>query len=100
MGDAKDYYIKKMLLNISLMITQLCLRIWLNLIPLILTITILGLVKKALDMKLGKVTKSDVVKMCPLLSLSSIEKVLARMVEEGKLEKGGSGKNSFYIIKL
>lgn len=57
-------------------------------------------VKKALDMKLGKVTKSNVVEMCPLLSLSSIEKVLAKMVEEGKLEKGGSGKNSFYIIKL
>ena len=57
-------------------------------------------VKKALDMKLGKVTKSDVAELCPLLSLSSIEKVLAKMVEEGKLEKGGSGKNSFYIIKL
>lgn len=57
-------------------------------------------VKKALDMKLGKVTKSDVAELCPLLSTSSIEKVLAKMVEEGKLEKGGSGKNSFYIIKL
>ena len=51
-------------------------------------------------MKLGKVTKSDVAELCPLLSTSSIEKVLAKMVEEGKLEKGGSGKNSFYIIKL
>lgn len=57
-------------------------------------------VKKALDVKLGKVTKSDVAELCPLLSTSSIEKVLAKMVEEGKLEKGGSGKNSFYIIKL
>ena len=57
-------------------------------------------VKKALDMKLGKVTKSDIAELCPLLSLSSIEKVIAKMVEEGKLEKGGSGKNSFYIIKL
>ncbi len=57
-------------------------------------------VKKVLDMKLGKVTKSDIAELCPLLSLSSIEKVLAKMVEEGKLEKGGAGKNSFYIIKL
>ncbi|MGP1413956.1 MAG: Fic family protein [Bacillales bacterium] len=57
-------------------------------------------VKKAIDMKLGKITKSDVAELCPLLSLSSIEKVLAKMVEEGRLEKGGSGKNSFYIIKL
>lgn len=57
-------------------------------------------VKKTLDMKLGKVTKSDIAELCPLLSLSSIEKILAKMVKEGKLEKGGSGKNSFYIIKL
>ena len=57
-------------------------------------------VKKVLDTKLGKVTKSDIAELCPLLSISSIEKVLAKMVEEGKLEKGGSGKNSFYIIKL
>lgn len=57
-------------------------------------------VQKVLDMKLGKVTKSNIAELCPLLSTSSIEKVLAKMVEEGKLEKGGSGKNSFYIIKL
>ena len=44
-------------------------------------------IKKALDMKLGKVTKSDIAELCPLLSLSSIEKILAKMVEEGKLEK-------------
>lgn len=57
-------------------------------------------IQKALNMKLGKVTKSDIAELCPLLSLSSIEKVLAKMVEEGKLEKGGLGKKSFYIIKL
>ena len=57
-------------------------------------------VKNALDVKIGKVTKSDVLELCPLLSASSIEKVLAKMVKEGKLEKSGSGKNTFYIIKL
>lgn len=57
-------------------------------------------VKKVVDMKLGKITKSDVAELCPLLSLSSIGKILAKMVEEGKLEKGGSGKNTFYVIKL
>ena len=57
-------------------------------------------VKNALDMKLGKVTKSEVSELCPLLSASSVEKVLARMVEEGKLEKSGAGKSTFYVIKL
>lgn len=57
-------------------------------------------VKNVLNMKIGKVTKSDIAIMCPLLSLSSIEKVLAKMVSEGKLEKKGFGKNTFYVIKL
>ena len=57
-------------------------------------------VKNVLNMKMGKVTKSEVMELCPLLSSSSIEKVLAKMVKEGKLEKTGSGKNTSYIIKL
>lgn len=57
-------------------------------------------VKNILDTKLGKITKSELAELCPLLSNSSIEKVLAKMVEENKLEKSGSGKNTFYIIKL
>lgn len=57
-------------------------------------------VEKVLNSKVGKVTKSDIAELCPLLSFSSIEKVLAKMVKEGKLEKGGSGKSTFYIVKL
>ena len=57
-------------------------------------------VKNVLDTKIGKVTKSDIMELCPLLSASSIEKVLAKMVKEGKLEKIDSGKNTSYIIKL
>lgn len=57
-------------------------------------------IKNVIDMKIGKITKSEIAELCPLISLSSIEKVLAKMVKEEKLEKGGSGKNSFYIIKL
>lgn len=57
-------------------------------------------IKNVIDMKIGKITKSEIAELCPLISLSSIEKVLAKMVKEGKLEKGGTGKNSFYIIKL
>ncbi|MCR4660932.1 MAG: Fic family protein, partial [Clostridia bacterium] len=52
-------------------------------------------VKNAIDMKIGKVTKSEILELCPILSASSVEKVIAKMVEEGKLEKSGSGKNTF-----
>ena len=57
-------------------------------------------IKNVIDMKIGKITKSEIAELCPLISLSSIEKVLAKMGKEGKLEKGGTGKNSLYIIKL
>ena len=50
--------------------------------------------------KLGRVTKSDVAELCPSLSISAIEKAIAKMVEEGRLEKTGSGKTIYYVVKL
>ena len=58
------------------------------------------LVDNAVKQKLGKITKSDIAELCPSLSISAIEKAMAKMVEEGKLEKGGSGRTTYYIIKL
>ena len=58
------------------------------------------LVDNAIKKKLGKVTKSDVAELCPSLSISAIEKAIAKMVEEGKLEKMGSGKTTYYVVKL
>ena len=58
------------------------------------------LVDNAIKKKLGKVTKSDVAELCPSLSLSAIEKAIAKMVEEGRLEKMGSGKTTYYVVKL
>ena len=57
-------------------------------------------VKKIVDEKIGKFTKQEISELCPLLSTSSIEKVLNKLVEEGKIEKKGSGKNTFYVINL
>ena len=34
------------------------------------------------------------------LSISAIEKAIAKMVEEGRLEKMGSGKTTYYVVKL
>ena len=54
----------------------------------------------AIKKKLGKVTKSDVAELCPSLSISAIEKEIDKMVEEGRLEKMGSGKTTYYVVKL
>jgi Fic family protein len=58
------------------------------------------LVDYAIKKKLGKVTKSDVAELCPSLSISAIEKAIAKMVDEGRLEKMGSGKTTYYVVKL
>ena len=55
---------------------------------------------KELKNYVGKVTKSDVAELCPSLSISAIEKAIAKMVEEGRLEKMGSGKTTYYVVKL
>lgn len=59
-----------------------------------------GMVRQSIAGKLGKITKSEVLDLCPTLSVSSVEKSIHTLVKEGKLEKQGSGKNTFYIIKL
>ncbi|MDY4787819.1 MAG: Fic family protein [Bacilli bacterium] len=58
------------------------------------------MVESAIKQKLGKVTKSDVAELCSSLSISAIEKAIAKMVEEGKLEKQCLGKTTYYIVKL
>ncbi len=57
------------------------------------------MVKQSIAGKLGKITKSEVLDLCPTLSASSVEKSIHTLVKEGKLKKQGSGKNTFYIIK-
>lgn len=57
------------------------------------------MVEDIIKQRLGKITKSKVAELCPSLSLSAIEKVIAKMVEEGKLEKKGAGKSTYYILK-
>lgn len=56
-------------------------------------------VEIAFSKKIGKVKKSDIVELCPLLSVSAIEKGIAKMLADGKITKEGNGKNTFYIKK-
>lgn len=57
------------------------------------------LVELAFERKIGKIKKSDIAELCPNISVSAAEKGIAKMLAEGKIEKLGSGKNTFYIRK-
>ena len=53
-------------------------------------------VKNAIDSKLGKFTKKDILELCPSLSASTVERHLKRLTAEGYISKHGAGKNTFY----
>ncbi len=57
------------------------------------------LVALAFEKKIGKIKKSDIAELCPNLSVSAVEKGIAKMLADGKIEKLGAGKNTFYVKK-
>lgn len=57
----------------------------------------LDTVRKAITGKLGKITKADVVALCPSLSSSSVEVSLKKLTREGFIEKRGAGRATYYL---
>ena len=55
------------------------------------------MVRKATKNKIGKFTKQDIRELCPSLSVSSIEGALRKLVADGDLTRGGTGKSTYYL---
>lgn len=56
------------------------------------------MVREAFGKKLGKVTKSDVMELCPSLSRSAVEKAIRELCAESFITKHGNGPATFYVI--
>ncbi len=56
------------------------------------------MVKEVFSLKLGKITKSDIMEMCPNLSRSAVEKALRELVAEKHIVKHGNGPATFYTV--
>lgn len=56
-------------------------------------------IRQAISKHLGKITKSDIATLCPDISLSTIERTLKEMVDNGEIEKVGNGRGTGYIKK-
>ena len=54
-------------------------------------------VEKVLSSGLGKVTKADIVRECPDISLTTIERTLHGLLMQGKVEKEGAGRSTGYV---
>ena len=57
------------------------------------------MVKTAVNRKIGKFTKNDIMEYCPTLSRASVEKSLRKLVEEDVLVKHGEARASYYTRK-
>ena len=56
-----------------------------------------GVPRIALTATADKITKADIVELCPNISISAVEKGIANLLKEGKIRKLGNGRNTFYV---
>ena len=54
-------------------------------------------VKYVFKTKIGKISKSDILKLCPDISVTTIEKALSELLKEGFIIKVGGGRSTAYI---
>lgn len=59
----------------------------------------LEIVQQAVESKLGKFTKADLIELCPTLGKTSVESSIKKLVDEGVLVKHGKGRATFYTRK-
>lgn len=56
-------------------------------------------IKSVFDRKIGKVTKADIVQLCPDISLTTIENTLNSLYVSGYIEKHGKSRGTYYTKK-
>lgn len=56
-------------------------------------------VLNAIDKKIGKFTKSEIMELAPAISKSSVEKSLKELLEKDVIERHGSGRATYYTKK-
>lgn len=55
------------------------------------------IVERAIQKKIGKFTKSDVMELCPTISKSSVENGIKKLLKKEKIIKLGSGRSTYYV---
>ena len=57
-------------------------------------------VSNAVQSKIGKFTKRDILELCPTVSASTVERHLKKLCAGGIITKGGGGRSTFYVRNL
>ena len=56
-------------------------------------------IKTIIDNKLGKITKKEIIALCPDISQTTVEKALSNLLKEGHIIKIGGGRYTEYALK-
>ena len=54
-------------------------------------------VRNAVNKKLGKFTKSDIMELVPSIGKATVENMLKKLVEEGYINRYGKGRSTYYV---
>ncbi|MBP3361808.1 MAG: Fic family protein [Clostridia bacterium] len=57
-------------------------------------------VSKAVQSKIGKFTKRDILELCPTISASTVERHLKKLCADGTITKNGGGRSTFYVRNI
>ncbi len=63
----------------------------------ILTPSSLETVKNAIQSRIGKFTKKDILELCPSISASTVERHIKKLCADGIITKCGTGRATFYV---
>jgi len=55
------------------------------------------IVKRAVNEKIGKFTKMEILALCPSIKSSSVEASLKKLKDEGYIHMQGAGRSTFYV---
>ena len=57
----------------------------------------IDIVRAAVESRIGKFTKTEILNICPTISRSSVEAGLREMIENGEIQRFGKGKSTYYL---
>ena len=57
----------------------------------------IDIVRAAVESRIGKFTKTEILNICPTLSRSSVEGGLREMIVSGEIQRFGKGKSTYYL---
>ena len=54
-------------------------------------------IKAVIDKKVGKITKKEIMELCPDISKITVERTLTELVKDGHIAKVGAGPSTAYV---